>query len=484
MTWQPVIGLEIHAQVATDTKMFCGCRTTYGGRPNHQTCPVCLGLPGSLPVVNSRAVELAVMLGLATGAEVHPTSVFARKNYFYPDLPKGYQISQHDRPLCTGGSVEIDSEDRGLQSIRLERIHLEEDAGKSSHANSGHSLVDLNRAGTPLVEIVSRPDLRSAAEAVAYMKAVHGLVRWLGVSDGNMEQGSLRCDANVSVHRPGEPFGVRCELKNINSFRFVGQAVRFEIQRQIDLLEGGESFRSETRTWDAPSGRTVFMRNKEGGEDYRYFPEPDLPPLVLDEQQLDLASTSLPELPRARAARFVAAYELPAYDAGVLTADRALADWFESGARALEGDDRIPRTKLLSNWTMGEVLRRLKEDGLEPAACPLRVERLVQLVGLLHDKVISHPGAKQVFEVLWTEDVDPAEVVEARGLRAVSDHAALDHAVQAVIAAHPDELAKYLGGKKKLFGFFMGRLMGATKGKADPKAAGQRLRAALSALED
>ncbi len=475
MTWEPVIGLEIHAQLRTASKMFCGCATTYGADPNRQTCPVCLGLPGSLPVVNRRAIELGVTLGLAVGADVHRRSVFSRKNYFYPDLPKGYQISQADKPLCTGGAVEITTE-AGFKRVGLERIHLEEDAGKSSHSSTG-SLVDLNRAGTPLVEVVSKPDMRSADEAVAYMKAVHALVRWLGVSDGNMEEGSLRCDANISVRRPGEPFGVRTELKNINSFRHVGQALRYEIDRQIAALEAGESLRQETRTWDPSRGRSVFLRTKETSDDYRYFPEPDLPPLVLDDGLLSGVAGALPELPEARAERLVNNLGLPAYDAGVLTADRALADWFEA---AVAGDNDHARAKLLANWTMGEVLRRLKEDSLEPAACPLAPRRLAQLVELVGAKTISHPIGKQVFDVLWTEDGDPEAIVDARGWRQVSDGDAIDDAVSAVLAAHPDELERYLGGKKKLFGFFMGKTMGRMQGKANPKVVNERLRAALT----
>lgn len=475
MTWEPVIGLEIHAQLRTASKMFCGCATTYGADPNRQTCPVCLGLPGSLPVVNRRAIELGVTLGLAVGADVHRRSVFSRKNYFYPDLPKGYQISQADKPLCTGGAVEITTE-AGSKRVGLERIHLEEDAGKSSHSSTG-SLVDLNRAGTPLVEVVSKPDMRSADEAVAYMKAVHALVRWLGVSDGNMEEGSLRCDANISVRRPGEPFGVRTELKNINSFRHVGQALRYEIDRQIAALEAGESLRQETRTWDPSRGRSVFLRTKETSDDYRYFPEPDLPPLVLDDGLLSGVAGALPELPEARAERLVNDLGLPAYDAGVLTADRALADWFEA---AVAGNNDHARAKLLANWTMGEVLRRLKEDSLEPAACPLAPRRLAQLVELVAAKTISHPIGKQVFDVLWTEDGDPEAIVDARGWRQVSDGDAIDDAVSAVLAAHPDELERYLGGKKKLFGFFMGKTMGRMQGKANPKLVNERLRAALT----
>jgi aspartyl-tRNA(Asn)/glutamyl-tRNA(Gln) amidotransferase subunit B len=481
--WEPVIGLEIHAQLRTASKMFCGCSTAYGAEPNHQTCPVCMGLPGSLPAVNGTAIELAVRLGLAVGATVHSTSVFARKNYFYPDLPKGYQISQHDLPLCTGGGVWVDTEARGRRLIQLERIHLEEDAGKSSHSRGG-SLVDLNRAGMPLVEVVSRPDMRSAEEAVAYMKAVHALVRWLGVSDGNMQEGSLRCDANVSVRRRGEKLGTRAELKNINSFRYVGQAVRFEIKRQIEILEAGGELTPETRTWDASAGRSLFLRRKEQSDDYRYFPEPDLPPLVLGAELIDAIASALPELPAARAARYQEELGLPAYDAGVLTADRDLADWFEAGIEALPASgERTANVKALSNWTMGEVLRRLKEDGLDPADCPLAVGRLAQLIDLVNRKVISHSIAKQVFDELWTSDAEPEAIVDARGWRQVSDADAIGDAVRAVLADHPDELGRYLSGRKKLFGFFMGRAMGRMKGKADPKMVQERLRAALTDAE-
>jgi aspartyl-tRNA(Asn)/glutamyl-tRNA(Gln) amidotransferase subunit B len=465
--WEPVIGLEIHAQLDTGTKMFCPCPTGFGGRPNSRTCPVCAGMPGSLPTVNRQAVEHAIRLGLALDATVHLRSVFARKNYFYPDLPKGYQISQFDRPLCTGGSVGIGSGAQRRQ-VRLTRIHLEEDAGNSSHQGTS-SRVDLNRAGTPLAEIVSEPELRSSEEAVAWMKALRSTLRWIGVSDGNMEEGSLRCDANISVRPVGaEELGVKVEVKNVNSFRFVRQALDHEIARQIALLEAGEPVVQETRRWHARRGETVRLRGKEDADDYRYFPEPDLPPLVLDAGHVAGLTTTMPELPWARLARFCSRWSIPAQHAEVLVTDRALAAWFEEAAQAA-GDDAA-KVQTLARWTVSEVLRLRSEAGGGFGA--LRPARLVELVELVDQGRISGSSAREVLAELWRRDVDPAEVVAERGLAQVGDRERLEAEVRKVLAAHPDELARHRAGEVKLRGFLFGQVMRALRGRADPKVLG------------
>ncbi len=480
-TWEPVIGLEVHAQLRTTSKLFCGCPTTFGADANHQTCPLCMGLPGTLPVLNRRAVEYAVRLGLAVGADVHPKSVFARKNYFYPDLPKGYQISQFDRPICTGGGLWIETEERGRRFIRLTRIHMEEDAGMSSHGGAGTSRVDLNRAGVPLCEIVSEPDVRTAAEAMAWMKALRSVLRYLGVSDGNMEEGSFRCDANVSLRRAGtEPFGTKVEIKNLNSFRFVGQALEHEIRRQAAILDSGGEVAQETRRFDAAKGVTVFMRGKEDAHDYRYFPEPDLLPLVLDEAWIEALAGDLPELADARAQRFVADFGLTSVEAGVVTADRALAEWYEQAVEAAGG---ASSAKAIANWTMGEVLRQLKEDGLEFDAIPLAPRRLGQLVALVDAGDISSSIAKKVFAEIWREDADPADVVEAKGWRQISDTGAIDAQIAEVLRAHPGQVAEYRAGKTKLMGFFVGQVMRATRGQANPQLVRERLVDALVDLD-
>jgi aspartyl-tRNA(Asn)/glutamyl-tRNA(Gln) amidotransferase subunit B len=476
--YEPVIGLEVHAQLATASKMFCACPTTFGGEPNHHCCPICVGHPGTLPRVNAEAVRLAVRLGLALGCHVHPHSVFARKNYFYPDLPKGYQISQFDKPLCTGGGVVVDGPE-GPRTIRLRRIHLEEDAGKSSHGEGGASLVDLNRAGVPLCEIVSEADIRSPDEAMAYMKALRSALRYLGVSDGDMEKGSFRCDANISVRPRGHSvLGTRTELKNINSFRYVGQALHFEIDRQVTLLREGKAVRQETRLWDTKAGRTVFMRSKEEADDYRYFPEPDLPPLDLAASLIDECRAELPDLAWTRAARYQQEFALPAYDAGVLTADRALAEYFEEAASYVGGVKE--RVKSISNWIMGEVLRRANEEGAALPAIPVRPLRLVQLCQLVDGRTINLPVARQVFDLLWKGDErEPAVIVDALGLRQVSDTTAVDRVIDEVISANPAELAGYRGGKTKLLGFFVGQVMKAMRGQGNPAVINERLKARL-----
>jgi len=475
--YEPVIGLEVHAQLRTASKLFCACPTVFGAEPNHHCCPVCTGMPGTLPVINRKAVELAIRLCTAVGGTVHSGSVFSRKNYFYPDLPMGYQISQFDKPLCTGGGVWIETEETGRKYIRLTRVHMENDAGKSSHGGDGYSLVDLNRSGMPLCEIVTEADMRSAQEAMAYMKALRSILRYTEVSDGNMEEGSFRCDANVSVRVMGtEPFGTKSELKNINSFRFVGQAIEYEIRRHIDVIEEGGSLEQDTRLWDSKKQVTMFMRGKENAHDYRYFPEPDLLPLELDPAWVADIATTVPELADERSQRFQTAFELPSYDAGVLTAERELADYFEEAAGLVTSAEQW---KSLSNWIMGEVLRRLKEENLDTTSTPIRPQRLVQLIALIDDGVISGKIAKKVFDELWKQDRDPAAIVEERGWKQVSDTGAIDEIIQGILADNPNEVAEYRGGKTKLRGFFVGQVMRAMRGQGNPQVVNQRLSALL-----
>ena len=476
--WETVIGLEVHAQVRTDSKLFCGCSTRFGAEPNHQCCPVCSGMPGALPVINHKAIDLAILLGLAIGADIHDQSIFSRKNYFYPDLPNGYQISQFDKPLCTGGGVWIEGPDVPRRWVRLTRIHMENDAGKSSHGEDGSSLVDLNRSGVALCEIVSEPDMCSPAEAMAYMKALRSILRYTGVSDGNMEEGSFRCDANISVRPRGETkLGTRSELKNMNSFRFVGQALSYEIERHIGILEGGGEIQQDTRLWDTRKQVSVFMRSKEDAHDYRYFPEPDLLPLRVSSERIERVRDSLPELADAKAKRYVQDYGLPAYDAGVLTAERALAAYFEEGAASLGGAQK--QVKALSNWIMGDVLRRVKDENLEVTDIPLRPERLVTLLALIDEGVISGKIGKKVFDALWDEDQDPLALIEARGWKQVSDTGAIDEVINRILAAHPQEVEQFRGGKVKLKGFFVGQVMREMRGKGNPGLINQRLTSLL-----
>ncbi|MCP4868357.1 MAG: Asp-tRNA(Asn)/Glu-tRNA(Gln) amidotransferase subunit GatB [Proteobacteria bacterium] len=479
--WETVIGLEVHAQLKTATKLFCGCPTTFGATANHQTCPLCLGMPGTLPVLNRRAVELAALLGLAVEGTVHVRSVFDRKNYFYPDLPKGYQITQMDHPIVTGGGLWVETEERGRRFIRLTRIHMEEDAGMSAHGGAGTTRVDLNRSGTPLCEIVSEPDVRSAAEAMAYLKALRSVLRYTGTSDGNMEEGSFRCDANISLRPVGaEEFGTRVEIKNLNSFRFVGQAIDHEVRRQGAILESGGTVEQQTRRFDSKAGVTVFMRGKEDAHDYRYFPEPDLLPLELDEAWLAQLAGSLPELADSRARRFASDWGLSAVDAAILVADRELAEWFEAAVEAAGPE----AAKALSNWTLGEVLRQLKEDGLDPAAIPLAPGRLGQLAALVAAGDISSSIAKKVFAEMWCNDGDPAEIIEAKGWKQISDTSAIDAEIAKVLAANPKQVEQYRGGKTQLKGFFVGQVMRATRGQANPKLAAERLVHALVDLDN
>ena len=463
--WETVIGLEIHAQLATRSKIFSGAATAYGAVPNSQACLVDLGYPGVLPVLNAEVVRMAVRFGLAIDARIARQSVFARKNYFYPDLPKGYQISQYELPIVAAGAIEIVLEDGTVKRIGVTRAHLEEDAGKSLHEGLGALTgIDLNRAGTPLIEIVSEPELRSAKEAVAYMKKVHTLVRYLEICDGNMQEGSFRCDANVSVRPVGtEKFGTRAEIKNINSFRYVEKAIQYEVARQIELIESGGKVIQETRLWDPDKGETRSMRSKEEANDYRYFPDPDLLPVEIDEAYIEAVRATLPELPDAKAARFVAEYGLSGYDALVLTASRDLADYYEAVVRAVPA-----QPKLAANWVMGELSAALNKDGLQIDSGRLSAERLAGLLVRIADETISGKIAKEVFEAMWTSGESADALIEAKGLKQITDTGAIEQAIEAVMAKNPAQLAEFRAGKDKLFGFFVGQVMKATQGKANP----------------
>jgi aspartyl-tRNA(Asn)/glutamyl-tRNA(Gln) amidotransferase subunit B len=477
MEWETVIGLEIHAQLATRSKIFSGSSTAFGAAPNTQANLVDLGYPGVLPVLNSDAVRMAVRFGLATGSTIARRSIFARKNYFYPDLPKGYQISQYELPVVQAGWLDVLLEDGTLKRIGITRAHLEEDAGKSLHEDfHGLSGIDLNRAGTPLLEIVSEPDMRSAKEAVAYMKKIHTLVRYLEICDGNMQEGSFRCDANVSVRPKGEAkFGTRAEIKNLNSFRFVERAINYEVERQVELIEGGGKVVQETRLYDPDRGETRSMRSKEEANDYRYFPDPDLLPLVIDDAMIESVRATLPELPDEKAARFVADHALSAYDAGVLTASRELADYYETVVKALGG-----QPKLAANWVMGDLSGALNKDGLEVAQSRIAAPALAQLLARIGDNTISGKIAKEVFEAMWSEGKGADEIIDARGLRQITDTSAIEKAIDDVMAANPQQLADYRSGKDKLFGFFVGQVMKTTQGKANPAQLNELLKRKLA----
>ena len=475
--WETVIGLEIHAQLATRSKIFSGSSTAYGAQPNTQANLVDLGYPGVLPVLNGEAVRMAVKFGLAINAQVARHSVFARKNYFYPDLPKGYQISQYELPIVAKGAVEILLDDGTRKRVGVTRAHLEEDAGKSLHEGlQGMTGIDLNRAGTPLLEIVSEPDLRSAKEAVAYMKKIHTLVRYLEICDGNMQEGSFRCDANVSVRRRGEEkFGTRTEIKNLNSFRFVEKAINYEVARQIDVLESGGRIVQETRLFDPDKGETRSMRVKEEANDYRYFPDPDLLPLQLDDAFIEGVRAALPELPDAKAARFSSQYGLSSYDAGVLTASRELAAYYEDVAAAVPSDP-----KLAANWVMGELAAALNKEGIEITESRIAAPQLAGLLKRIVDNTISGKIAKEVFEAMWTSGKEADAIIEEKGLRQITDASAIERAIDEVMAKNPNQLAEYRAGKEKLFGFFVGQVMKATQGKANPAQLNELLKKKLS----
>ncbi len=465
--YEVVIGLEVHVQMTTRTKIFCGCSTTFGNEPNSQTCPVCLGLPGALPVLNKQVVENAIMTGLATNCKIAPRSLFARKNYFYPDLPKGYQISQFELPICEQGWLDIEVEGEKQKRIGITRIHMEEDAGKLLHGDtpesSGNSFVDLNRACTPLLEVVSEPDMRSSDEAIAYLKKLHQIVIYLGVCDGNLEEGSFRCDANVSIRPRGEKkLGTRAELKNINSFRFIKQAIEYEIDRQAELIEDGGKVVQETRLFDSNTGVSRSMRGKEEAHDYRYFPDPDLVPLVIDETWIEAIRTELPELPESKYRRYTETFGLQAYDASVLIAEKAVAEYFEACVALF--DD----AKSCANWIMGELARRLNDNGLTIAHSPVTPKMLVGILQRVADNTLSGNIAKKVFETMWQSGQEADTIIEEQGLKQVTDSGAIEKIVDAVIAANPEQVADYRAGKEKLIGFFVGKVMQQSKGKANP----------------
>ncbi|GHC77788.1 aspartyl/glutamyl-tRNA(Asn/Gln) amidotransferase subunit B [Pseudorhodoferax aquiterrae] len=472
--YEVIIGFETHAQLSTASKIFSRASTAFGAAPNTQACAVDLALPGTLPVMNKGAVERAIRLGLALGSTIAPRSIFARKNYFYPDLPKGYQISQYEIPVVQGGTVSFYLGEE-LKTVRLVRAHLEEDAGKSLHEDFvGQSGIDLNRAGTPLLEIVTEPDIRSAAEAVAYAKELHKIVTWIGICDGNMQEGSFRCDANVSVRKPGQPLGTRREIKNLNSFKFMQQAIDFEIRWQIEQIEDGHAIQQATVLFDPDTGETRAMRTKEDAADYRYFPDPDLPPLVIAPEWVDQVRGEMPELPRAMAQRFVADYGLPAYDATQLTASKSTAAYFEQAAKA------SGQAKLASNWVMGEISRRLNAGELAIDQAPVSAAQLAALLGRIADNTISNNAARQVFDALWTGDgQDVDAVIEAKGLKQMNDDGALEAILDAVIAANPDNVAQFKAGKDKAFNALVGQAMKASKGKANPAQVNALLRKKL-----
>jgi aspartyl-tRNA(Asn)/glutamyl-tRNA(Gln) amidotransferase subunit B len=475
MKYEAVIGLEVHAQLQTNTKIFCGCETRFGEEPNTRTCPVCIGMPGVLPVLNKKVLEYTIKTGLATHCSISSYSRFARKNYFYPDLPKGYQISQYELPICEHGYVEI-VVDGNVKRVGLTRIHMEEDAGKNLHTTEENaSLVDLNRAGTPLMEIVSEPDIRTPEEASEYLKKLRAILRYIEVSDADMEKGNFRCDANVSIRPVGsKEFGTRAEVKNVNSFKFVQKAIEYEIKRQAQILDEGGRVIQETRLFDSSKGVTFSMRSKEEAHDFRYFPEPDLVPIMVPKETVEAISKTIPELPDAKRARFVKDYSLPEYDADMLTQSRAMADYFEEAVK-LSG-----QPKVISNWMMGELWRLLNTENKEIENSPIRPDRLAGMIKLIDTGVISTKIAKTVFESMYTTGKDAELVVKEQGLVQVSDTGAIETIIAEVIKANPGQAADYKSGKDKLFGFFVGQVMKASKGKANPDVVNQLLKKKLS----
>lgn len=477
MQWETVIGLEIHAQLATKSKIFSASSTDFGAEPNTQANAVDLGMPGVLPVLNREAVHMAIKFALATEAEIGKRSVFARKNYFYPDLPKGYQISQMSLPIVGQGAVEVTLEDGTTKTIGLTRAHLEEDAGKSVHdAYHGQTGVDLNRAGTPLLEIVSEPDMRSAKEAVAYARKIHSIVRYIDICDGNMQEGSFRCDANVSVRMVGDDkLGTRAEIKNVNSFRFLERAINFEVERQIDIIEGGGEVVQETRLYDADNDETRSMRSKEEANDYRYFPDPDLLPVEVEQSLIDELQKTLPELPETRKARFIDDLKLPEYDASVLTADKATADFFEATIASSGAT-----SKLASTWVTGELFSRLNKAGLELTGSPVDAERFSGLLARIQDNTISGKIGKQILDQMWDSTASADEIIEKEGLKQISDSSEIEKMIDDVIEANPSQLEEYRAGKEKLLAFFVGQVMKASRGKANPAQLNEMLRKKLN----
>ena len=477
MEWETVIGLEVHAQLSTKSKIFSGASTAFGAEPNTQACAIDLGFPGVLPVLNGEVVNMAIRLGLGINAEIAKNSVFARKNYFYPDLPKGYQISQYELPIVNGGYLDITLEDGTTKRINITRAHLEEDAGKSLHEDfHGCSGIDLNRAGTPLLEIVSEPEMRSAKEAIAYLKSLHSLVVYLGICDGNMQEGSFRCDANVSVRKKGEAkFGTRTELKNLNSFRFIDRAINYEVERQIELIESGGTVRQETRLFDPNKNETRSMRGKEEANDYRYFPDPDLLPVMVTADQIEKIRATLPELPNQKRQRFVEQYSLSSYDATVMASSRAMADYFETVVKSSEN-----QPKLAANWVMGELSAALNKSDLDITHSPVSAEQLGKLVLRIADNTISGKIAKTIFEALWKQEGDVDHIIEKQGLKQVTDTGAIEALVDKIIAANPQQTADYRAGKEKLFGFFVGQAMKESGGKINPQQLNELLKTKLA----
>lgn len=478
MELEPVIGLEIHAQLLTKSKIFCGCSTAFGASPNTHTCPICVAMPGVLPVLNREVVEFAMKMGLATHCTIAPSSQFARKNYFYPDLPKGYQISQYELPLAVNGWVDIETE-KGPKRIRIHRIHMEEDAGKLVHDEfQPMSYVDYNRTGVPLIEIVSEPDMGSSEEAAAYLRTLREILRYLEICDGNMEEGSFRCDANISLRPVGtETLGVKTELKNMNSFRNVQRALDFEIRRQRALIERNEPVVQETRLWDVARNVTISMRGKEEAHDYRYFPDPDLVPVVVSDSWVASVRETLPELPEAKRERFMAQYNLPLYDAQVLTSSKALAVYFETATA------EFPQPKIVSNWIMSELMKQLKRDEREIEDCPVPPENLAELLSLMDTGVISGKIAKTVFDDMYTTGRKAKAIVEEKGLTQVKDEGAIEAIIDEILRENPTEVELYRGGKEKLFSFFVGQAMRKTKGKANPQLVNEILRSKLAREE-
>ncbi len=465
--YEGVMGLEVHAHLLTNSKIFCGCSTTFGGEPNSHTCPTCMGLPGALPVLNKKVVDFAIKLGLALGCRINKKSIFARKNYYYPDLPKGYQISQYEEPICEDGFLDIFLGDT-KKRIRVKRVHMEEDAGKLVHEStieaSSYSLVDYNRSSVPLLEIVSEPDIATPEEAVLYLKTLRDILVYLEVCDGNMEEGSFRCDANVSVRKKGDPeLGTRAEMKNLNSFRFIERSLAYEITRQIELIESGGTVVQETRLFNPDEGVTYSMRGKEEAHDYRYFPEPDLLPLTIDDAWVEEIGKALPELPMAKIERFMSEYGLPRYDAEILVSDRALGDYFEETLKLFK------EAKTVSNWIMTELLRELKTGNVSPKDAPLTPGHLAELLSLIKDGTINIKIGKEIFPELYARGISPKKLVEEKGMVQISDETSLVGTIDAIIAKFPKELADFRGGKEKLLGFFVGQAMKETRGKANPK---------------